>query len=330
MSNTEEKKVNDFQLQLAEMYSGINEHRSWHEKYGYLARTTGILTQNLLRKTASKQDFVRPLSWLISLANEMNVNLETAFIAKFPKICPYCLESVCCCLDTNKKPKEPDMPAYKMRERRVYHTERWMQFSSRTFHSFSSNLETIYPANKIIWSHSGPSTVCSKLFEEVAELQEAIAKNKVNKFSQSAVEEEFADVLAWLLVAWSCQFPKADISEYLKDYFYEGCPVCKNQVCACSTDEARIQSIVDAEKFKSLREEFEALAPVLHEHGIELKDIVLSLKEIEASQSETLVNAAAEETRTLLDKIKDKASLSGMESVSTLVNNAVQVFGNLS
>lgn len=328
MSVTNEKKVNEIQSHLNGMYASINANREWHEIYGYLARTTGFLTRNLLRKKATAQDFIRPLSWLIALANDVDVSLEESFIGKFPKICPYCLENVCCCIETKKKPKQTDIPAYRMREKRESATEQWLQFSDRTFKSFTNNLLVIYPGNKIIWNHSGPSSICSKLFEEVAELQEAIAKYKVGQFQKTAVEEEFADVLAWLLAAWSCQFPNVDISEFLKDYFYDGCPVCNESVCACSTDAARIQSVVDAEKFKEIRVQFEELKPLLESNGIELSELILSLKEIETTQSETSVNAAASQAQTIFERIKSKGNLQSMESISTVINNALQVFSN--
>ncbi|NJE04647.1 nucleotide pyrophosphohydrolase [Thermococcus sp. M36] len=62
--------------------------------------------------------------------------------------------------------------------------------------------------------------------EEVGELSEAIRKN-----DRKAMEEEFADVLAWL--ASLANLLGIDIEEAAKKKYPGVCPYCGNNPCTC-------------------------------------------------------------------------------------------------
>lgn len=316
--------VDDFQRYFEGMYGDINSQRSWHEIYGYLARTSGYLSRRMVKGTPQYQDFIRPITWLFALASKLDISLQTAFMKKFPEICPYCVENICKCHVTNKKPLDSNMPPYKIRETR----ESWygiFQRTSPSFENFVKNIDTIYPGNRIVWNYNGSWMSSTKLFEEVAELQEAIAKLLVSRKTKESVEEEFADVLAWLLSAWVCEYPEVSLTEQLIDYFYNGCPVCLKDTCKCETDDARIQSIVDSNKFKEMKLQFLALDEAATGAGVSLDELIKSLNEIETTQSDTLLSATtaqASEKYQELDKKLEKT-----EQVTTVLANIASLIG---
>lgn len=287
MRNIEVKNLAEYQGYFESLYGEINGRRDWEEIYGYLSRTTGYLTRAVLKNQATTQDFVRPISWLFALASNVDVCLQESFLKKFPELCPYCLESVCCCFKTGKKPKNEIAP-FRQREMLERYYEGISRFGEKDFAWSVRNITKIYPNNEVIWHFSGPWMNCSKLFEEVAELHEAIDKFKIHKKPKTEVEEEFADVLAWILSTWVGVFESKSLDDEIKSYFYNGCPVCTKQSCSCKKGDARIQGLVDPEKFHELRvlfEELEQLSPNAKE---DLEELIVSLKDVEEKQGEVI------------------------------------------
>jgi len=66
------------------------------------------------------------------------------------------------------------------------------------------------------------------LMEEVGELAAAVAEGK----DQANLEEEFADVLAW--VATLANVVDVDLSKALHAKYGQGCPGCGKMVCTCN------------------------------------------------------------------------------------------------
>ncbi len=68
--------------------------------------------------------------------------------------------------------------------------------------------------------------------EEVGELATAIASDNDGFSNRKNLEEEFADVLAWL-----CDLANVmdiDLETVLNEKFSKGCPACGNSPCNCS------------------------------------------------------------------------------------------------
>lgn len=302
--------ISEVQTYLGLLYGEINEKRSWHDIYGYLSRTTGYLTRNLLREKIEVKDFIRSLSWLFALANKFDVDIDASFYKKFPTICPYCLESKCCCVRTNKKPKN-DKPAYKIKEELKAKFQAQERFNQKSFFAAMNNIDEIYPANKSVWHFAGPWVNCSKIFEEVAEVHEALSKYQVEQKTKENVEEEFADVFAWLLSAWNSCYNARNLDEEIKNYFYDDCPVCRSNPCACDTNDSRIQGLVDAKKFSELRELFEELKEISPDAEGDMKELIESLKSAEATQNEAVANAAIHEAQSTYEKLTEGLEKTG-------------------
>jgi len=74
----------------------------------------------------------------------------------------------------------------------------------------------------------GPAGTFMWLMEEIGELAAAIAENKDHQNK----EEEFADVMAWLVTLANVE--NVDLSKALHDKYGQGCPGCGRMVCTCT------------------------------------------------------------------------------------------------
>lgn len=74
----------------------------------------------------------------------------------------------------------------------------------------------------------GPAGTFLWLMEEIGELARAVAKNN----DRANLEEEFADVLAWL--ATLANVMDVDLSAAIRAKYGEGCPGCGRMVCTCN------------------------------------------------------------------------------------------------
>lgn len=305
--------INDYQGYFDHLYGKPNSSRDWQEIFGYISRTTGYLSRGLIKGKYSESDFIRPISWLFALANKLDVSLQDSFYKKYPNICHYCLERVCCCFRTDKQPLK-NRPAYKLiEERKVQFNVVQNTHSRKNFDNAVSNISTIYPNNEVVWHFSGPWMNCSKLFEEVAELHEAVCKYLNGQKTKSNVEEEIADVLAWVISAWISAYRGKSLDEEFINYFYGGCPVCHLEPCDCSQFDSRIQGLVDAEKFKELRNLFEELEALSPNAVGDIEDLITSLKAVEDTQDEAVANAAISEAKNKVSSLNLKGKLDATE-----------------
>ncbi len=74
----------------------------------------------------------------------------------------------------------------------------------------------------------GPAGTFVWLMEEIGELAAAIGDNK----DQANIEEEFADVMAWL--ATLANVMDVDLTRALEAKYGTGCPGCGKMVCICN------------------------------------------------------------------------------------------------
>jgi len=91
---------------------------------------------------------------------------------------------------------------------------------------FQKRIKEIYFNND---SKRGKEKTFIWLIEEVGELAEEIRKsNKKNK----AMEEEFADVFAWLCS--EANLYEIDLEKCVMDKYGKGCPKCRKNPCECN------------------------------------------------------------------------------------------------
>jgi NTP pyrophosphatase (non-canonical NTP hydrolase) len=65
------------------------------------------------------------------------------------------------------------------------------------------------------------------LIDEVKELEEALESN-----DKKALEDEFADVIAWL--ASLANITNIDLEKAARNKYYNKCPKCKRSPCQCT------------------------------------------------------------------------------------------------
>jgi len=91
---------------------------------------------------------------------------------------------------------------------------------------FQKRIKEIYFNND---SKRGKEKTFIWLIEEVGEFAEEIRKsNKKNK----AMEEEFADVFAWLCS--EANLYEIDLEKCVMDKYGKGCPKCRKNPCECN------------------------------------------------------------------------------------------------
>ena len=94
-------KISDFQILIKNIYysrdvdRGINGTFIWLvEELGELART--IKDQEIDKKRAS-EEIADVIAWVNSLANLLDINIESALFNKYPNKCGKCNSNPCTC-----------------------------------------------------------------------------------------------------------------------------------------------------------------------------------------------------------------------------------------
>lgn len=268
---------------------------------------------------------MRALSWLFSIANYYERDLQKCLFSRFPSICPYCLTSPCICFKTKKQPVSY-IPAYKASKER---NDRFSVFTNTnrdwSLSSAISTLAKIYPNNEIIWHHAGPWYLVAKMQEEVGELHEAISKFASGEKSISAIEEELADTFAWILSAWNIAFPSRSLDDAMVDYYYQDCPVCTKFPCSCIDRADRAAELIDPrvlDKIRSSLEELERALPAAGESLSQLRKSVAAAAA--ADQSEPTTVHALRETKGALTKIKE-----GISATDDVAQKSISIINSI-
>ena|GEM_PF-2762863 len=325
-----EPKTSGHQSYISKLYENKNDSKNWEEMYGFLSRTSGYLTRAVMRKKANKSDFIKSLSWLMALASKMEVDLEDAFLRKYPGICPYCLAEVCVCHRTNKSP-ERDIPAHKIKGELKSKYGAYSGYIKTSLNGLADHLNSIYQNNEIIWNFSGPWLACAKIFEEIAELHEAIEKFSNQKKTKENMEEEFADVLAWTLSTWKGYFKNQNLDDAFKDYYLDGCPVCLSTPCKCSKGDSRIQGLPDEAKFAELYNLFSEVETFAPEEKDLINRVLIALKTAREEGDEPTATATIKDARSTLEKVIEMIDKTGRlsgsaENIVTSIKNILDSF----
>ena len=230
---------------LLDMYGTVNKSRSREYIFSYLARSVGYLSKSINAHQKEHVHLARSLSWLLALSNKLDISLEASFVTKYPGVCPYCVTAPCVCYQTHKKPYKP-MPIGDVIDTLHYKKDQYTATTGpQTLTSVQRTLQQIYPHNNAVVKYAGPAFILLKLHEELAELHEAMSKFAIGERKLIAVEEEAADVLAWIVAAASACFPGENLDDLLVGHYAKGCPVCTSVVCKCLDYGSRATGLLD-------------------------------------------------------------------------------------
>ncbi len=302
--------INTHQVRLEHIYREANKDLDYWYIYGYLCRTIGFLCKKLTKNNAEKEDFIRPLSWLFTLATKVGTDVQDSFLAKYPDCCPHCLGPTCVCFRTGKRPVK-DIPAYEVREE-VYERYESIINSPRgrtiSFTSAIRMIANIFETNQIVWHYSGPAHHIAKTQEEVAEIHEALSLFLSSRKPLKAVSEEIADVLAWLLGAWSIKFPNSSLDNEFIDYFSHGCPVCHRAPCDCKRYGGRPEGLIDVEFLLEVKSRLEKLSKIIPAFGEVLEELIHSIGSAIEDHNQIIARIALAQAAFRLKTIKGNLS----------------------
>ena len=92
-------KISDAQKMMREIYFEKDSKRGLEKTYIWLIEEIGELAKGLLKNEKSniREELADAFAWLLSLANLMDIDLEDAFIRKYPNVCPRCGKKPCEC-----------------------------------------------------------------------------------------------------------------------------------------------------------------------------------------------------------------------------------------
>lgn len=294
--------LGDFQAFLADVYGEANAQLTFEYMLCYLPRTCGYLFKKILDKRVSSSDFVKCVAWLFAISNKLGGNLEASLVSRFPGVCPHCLLAPCACLRTGKKPPHY-IPAYKVLEELqakcnvVLNSGRSLSFSF-----FAENSRSIYPSNEIIWTFAGPSFHFAKIQEEIAEIHEAYSAYCLEEKGLDAVMAEVADVLAWVLSAWTIALREQSPADEMISIYLRGCPVCTADRCRCKPYHSRSVSLLSEAELLDIREDLEGVRKN-GAHADRVDEALQSLMVAATSQDDPISHLAIDQARELLLQI---------------------------
>lgn len=277
-----------FATKMNEMYGDVNKDRDFEYIYSYLCRNSSYLSRSILRDGDSKLFFAKSFSWLFSAAAKLEIDLEDVFRKKYPEACPYCVTSPCQCNETHRAPAM-DMAAHAVRFSltNMYYTDK-NNLPELSLEKAIIRIGKIYPANKAIWKTFGSFYHFSRLFEELGEVHEAYSSYKKSG-EKLKIEEELADVTAWLLSAWGIHHKSDSLSDCLLDYYIDNCPVCRKPACACKEYSDRPQMLADKESLQDIKKHIVELIAVDPDLKGEIADLIKSMDQ--AIESESTIDA---------------------------------------
>jgi len=241
--------INSISTKISDIYGERNKKVSFEYMYSYLTRKTSYLTREFIRDDNKGKEklictYIESLSWLAAISEKLDVDLELSFFKKFPNMCPYCISLPCSCSQTHRK---PDFTSNAIKIKSVLEKQlRAVYINGKSHYYPPSMINDIYPANRTIFGIFGGFYHSSRLFEELGELQEAYLKIQKDKhYNKENINDELADILAWMMSLWDIIFKGVDLADHIDAYYINGCPSCNEKSCICDDYSGRIISTAE-------------------------------------------------------------------------------------
>jgi len=173
--------------------------------------------KGIRKKDSEKTKFnlLISLSWLMSLMNQLHIDLEEQVWKRFPYLCSYCGMCPCVCKEKKIKRRKRNIGGWKKRP--------------RSLEGFQMMFNKIYPAEKRTLEHAG-----IHLGEEIGEFSEAVLASRGNRNEKDL--DNIAQEAADLFSCFAGVFNSLDINiaKELSVMFSHNCHICKKIPCQCS------------------------------------------------------------------------------------------------
>jgi len=178
-------------------------------------------------------------------------------------------------------------------------------------------INDLYPANKHIWNAAGPTFQFYRILEELGEVHEAYTGYLNGNRKIENIEEELADVFAWLVSTWGICYPTLSLADEFIGYYYQGCPVCVSVSCKCPDHGDRGERLVKIEQLTKFKEKIEELITFAPAYKESLDKVVSSLDVVAETKSTTGAVRTVNQAKTILQDIS-----SGLVAVDSSTKNA--------
>jgi NTP pyrophosphatase (non-canonical NTP hydrolase) len=92
-------EVSAFQGLIREIYFQRDSRRGLDKTFLWLLEEVGELIRSYRRGEHEKigSEMADVIAWLVSMANLMNIDLESELLKKYPQVCPLCSTAPCTC-----------------------------------------------------------------------------------------------------------------------------------------------------------------------------------------------------------------------------------------
>ncbi|MBW3562178.1 MAG: nucleotide pyrophosphohydrolase [Actinobacteria bacterium] len=102
-----------FQTLMRETYGARDRDRGLERTFAWLVEEVGELSRALFREERDEQEIelADVLAWLVSVADQANVDLDAAVRARYADGCPKCSQRPCTCPTPTEPPCGVDPPA---------------------------------------------------------------------------------------------------------------------------------------------------------------------------------------------------------------------------
>lgn len=309
---------NAFSEKIETLYGEKNSTKSFEEIYSYLCRNSSYLSRAILRGGDSELFFIKSFSWLFAVAQKNDIDISSAFRRKFPNVCPYCIVAPCKCAETHRAPVK-EIPIYAVRQELddKYNVDK-NRYQEITLDQAISRISSIYPANKSIWKAFGSFYHFSRLFEELGEVHEAFSSFKKTG-KKINLEEELADVTAWLLSAWGIH-QGTSLSDAIKDYYIDNCPVCNSSPCKCDKYSDRPQMLSDQASMEEVKAKIIELLELNPSCQEEIKELLDTMDSAIATTSTVDAKQVISRAKDILKDVED-----AVQTTSNITDNAGKV-----
>ena len=94
-------EISEFQKMMQELYAHNDMRRGGKATMLWLVEEVGELAEAIRREEPEniREELADCFAWIGALANLYEVNLEEAFLQKYPGVCPTCGQKPCICTD---------------------------------------------------------------------------------------------------------------------------------------------------------------------------------------------------------------------------------------
>lgn len=319
--------VKDIQNYLEGLYGNVNKDRTFEYIYSYFFRNASYLSRNVSKESLdSVPNFIKTLSWLFTLANKLDIDIENSFLKKFPNVCPYCIYKPCVCSKTNKKPFL-NIKEWEIQEELTRKFEAASGAGKLSMDKAVSNITELYPANIHVWKAVGPTFHFFRLFEELGEVHEAYTSYCKETKSKPEIENELADCFAWILSAWEIRYPTKMLQDSFIAYYFHGCPVCSLRACGCKDYSDRGGLLVKLDDLKAYKRSIEELLKAAPEYSATLTEVIADLECAESSKTTSVAISAVKKSESKLEELEkqlDSLDKSG-KSLKSIVASVISL-----